>query len=216
MAVLGQKFTRGTLYDRTGKKRIRRIWRIPYLTFFASEILKCPVFNVFGVFTYLRFFIQILKCLVFNVFGVFTYLRFFKILKCPVFSVFGVFTYLRFYKISKWLVTHILLLVIALPGHHQGDVQAGSSSASDSGAMLAINITRQHLVQLCQCYSYPFLVLALSGHHWVIIRLGRLLMIKCGNSRHICRRATPILFVLHWNRSCVVGNVQLGCFSTLL
>ena len=141
--------------------------------FFASEIFKCPVFNVFGVFTYLTFFIQILKCLVFNVFGVFTYLRFFKILKCPVFSVFGVFTYLRFfkiskcpvfsvfgvftylrfYKISKWLVTHILLLVIALPGHHQGDVQAGSSSATDSGAMLSINITRQHLVYLSQCYS---------------------------------------------------------------
>ena len=166
-------FTRGTLYDRTGKKRIRRIWRIPYLTFFASEILKYPVFNVFGVFTYLRFFIQILKCLVFNVFGVFTYLTFFKILKCPVFSVFGVFTYLRFFKISKcpvfsvfgvftyfrfyktkWLVTHILLLVIALPGHHQGDVQAGSSSATDSGAMLAINIMRQHSVHLSQCYSY--------------------------------------------------------------
>ena len=98
------------------------VWQIgektylTYLTysvfdFFASEILKWPVFNVFGVFTYLTFFIQILKCLVFNVFGVFTYLRIFasKILKCPVFSVFGVFTYLRF--LQKCLVTHILLVL---------------------------------------------------------------------------------------------------------
>ena len=97
------------------------VWQIgektylTYLTysvfdFFASEILKWPVFNVFGVFTYLTFFIQILKCLVFNVFGVFTYLRFFasKILKCPVFSVFGVFTYLRF--LQNFKVPYTLLI----------------------------------------------------------------------------------------------------------
>ena len=65
---------RGSLYDRLGKKRIWRIWRIPYLTFFASEILKWSVFSVF------------------------TYLRFFKISKWPVFSVFGVFTYFRFFQ----------------------------------------------------------------------------------------------------------------------
>ena len=92
--------------------------------FFSSEILKCPVFNVFGVFTYLTFFIQILKCLVFNVFGVFTYLRIFasKILKCPVFSVFGVFTYLRFlqnFKVPRYSYSFGPLQVITLPGHHR-------------------------------------------------------------------------------------------------
>ena len=129
--------------------------------FFSSEILKCPVFNVFGVFTYLTFFIQILKCLVFNVFGVFTYLRFFasKILKCPVFSVFGVFTYLRFlqnFKVPRYSYSFGPLQVITLPGHHLGDIQAGSSSAMDSGAMLAMNITWQHLVHPSQFYSYSF------------------------------------------------------------
>ena len=113
---------------------------------------------------YLRiwlFFIQILKCLVFNVFGVFTYLRIFasKILKCPVFSVFGVFTYLRFlqnFKVPRYSYSFGPLLVITLPGHHLGDIQAGSSSAMDSGAMLAMNITWQHLVHPSQFYSYSF------------------------------------------------------------
>ena len=112
--------------------------------FFASEILKWPVFNVFGVFTYLTFFIQILKCLVFNVFGVFTYLRIFasKILKCPVFSVFGVFTYLRFlqnFKVPRYSYSFGPLQVITLPGHHLGDIQAVSSSAVEAGQIRSKN-----------------------------------------------------------------------------
>ena len=51
--VFHSKSRYGSLCDRLGKKRIWRIWRIPYLSFFASEILK---WSVFSVFTYLRFF----------------------------------------------------------------------------------------------------------------------------------------------------------------
>ena len=106
----GLIFRYGSLCDRMGGKMCLTYLMYSVFDFFASKILKWPVFNVFGVFTYLTFFIQILKCLVFNVFGVFTYLKIFasKILKCPVFSVFGVFTYLRF--LQNFKVPYTLLI----------------------------------------------------------------------------------------------------------
>ena len=48
------------------------------------------------------------------------------------------------------------LQVITLPGHHLGDIQAGSSPAMDFGAMLAMNRTWQHLVHPSQVFSYSF------------------------------------------------------------
>ena len=72
--VDGAIFTKGTLYDSMGK----HVFDV--FEFFASKILKCPVFNVFAYLSFSSKFCALYLTYL-------AYLIFLKILKCPVFRV---------------------------------------------------------------------------------------------------------------------------------